>query len=188
SLVCLLPIALAVAVAEEPLAPKKVDADGLENVYRIAPGLYSGSGPEGDKAFTALQKLGIKTLISVDGARPDLEHAKKYGMAYVHVPVSYNGVPREKALQIAKAVREMPGPRYTHRPPGKHRGATGAGSAMLCADDKCRVADALAVLRIAGTDPRYAGLFKSVEDFKRPTVEELSRLPAKLPEVVSATG
>src|SRR5262249_13221300 len=58
----------------------------------------------------------------------------------------------------------------------------------LCADDRCGVEDALAVLRAAGTDPRYAGLFKSVKEFQRPTAQELARLTAALPEAVKVAG
>ena len=49
--------------------------------------------------------------------------------------------------------------------------------ARLCVDERCGVADALAVLHSAGTDPRYQGLFQSVREFRRPTAQELAALP-----------
>src|SRR5262245_14950937 len=55
----------------------KIDAPGLHNVYRITDKLFSGSSPEGDEGFRSLQELGIKTVISVDGARPDVGSAHK---------------------------------------------------------------------------------------------------------------
>lgn len=179
---------LVAGLADEPAAPKKISADGLENVFRVTPNLYSGSGPEGDASFAALKKLGVKTVLSVDGARPDVKRAKKYDLKYVHIPFGYNGVPRDKALQIAKAVREFPGPIYIHCHHGKHRGPTAAAIAQLCADDNCRVEEALHVLRSAGTDPRYTGLFKSVANFRRPSNAEMAKLPERLPEAVVATG
>lgn len=169
-------------------APQKVEADGLHNVFRITPQLYSGNGPEGDDGFESLQKLGIKTVITVDGAQPDVKRAKEFGLRYVHIPIGYNGVPREKALQLAKAVRELPGPIYIHCHHGKHRGPAAAAVARLCADEQCHADEALALLKVAGTDPRYKGLFKSVLEFKRPTAQELAKLPANLPEAVKAAG
>jgi hypothetical protein len=67
-------------------ASAKVEAKGLHNVYRITDKLISGSSPEGDEGFRSLKELGIKTIISIYGARPDLDHARKYGLRYVHLP------------------------------------------------------------------------------------------------------
>ena len=58
--------------------------------------IISGAQPEGEESFQALQKLGVKTIISVDGAKPDVETAKKYGMRYVHLPIGYDGVSRRR--------------------------------------------------------------------------------------------
>lgn len=171
-----------------PKCPVGLKLKGLENVFRIHETLYSGSGPEDDIAFDSLRTLGIKTVLSVDGARPDVERARKFGLRYVHIPIGYNGIPRDKALQIAKAVRELPGPIYIHCHHGKHRGPAGAAIARLCLDDKCVVADALAILRAAGTDARYSGLFKSVREFQRPTADDLAKIGGKLPEAVQAGG
>ena len=82
----------------------KVDAPHLPNAYRIHEKLISGGLPEGDEAFAELKELGIKTVISVDGAKPDLAMAKKYGMRYVHLPHGYDGVPDERGAELAKAV------------------------------------------------------------------------------------
>ena len=164
-------------------APAPVELQGLHNVLRISPQLYSGSGPESDKAFAALAALGVKTIISVDGARPEVEAAKAAGLRYVHVPIGYNRMPRERVVQLAKALQELPGPFYIHCHHGKHRGPAAAAIARLCADERCTVADAAALLRQAGTDPRYVGLFESVEKFVRPSAGEL-RTIGPLPETV----
>src|SRR5438046_447036 len=63
----------------EPAVGEKVEAAGLHNVFRISEKLYSGSSPEGEEGFQYLQKLGVKTIISVDGAKPEVETARKYG-------------------------------------------------------------------------------------------------------------
>jgi protein tyrosine phosphatase (PTP) superfamily phosphohydrolase (DUF442 family) len=174
--------------SDDPAPPMKVEAGGLHNVFRITDTLYSGNGPAGDKSFESLRKLGVKTIISVDAAQPDVERARKNGMRYVHIPVGYGGVPEAQALQIAKAVRELPGPFYVHCHHGKHRGPTSAAIARLCLDERCSTEAALDVLRQAGTDPRYKGLFRSVEEFRRPSAEDLAGLPKDLPEAVRPAG
>lgn len=167
--------------------PEKVEADGLHNVYRITDQLYSGSGPDREACFASLKKLGIKTVISVDGAKPDVELAKKFGLRYVHIPIPYNGVPRSQAVRLAKAVKELPGPIYIHCHHGKHRGPTAAAIAQLCADEKCTVATALELLKKAGTDPKYTGLFASVQKFQRPSRQELAGV-VELPGVVKVAS
>jgi protein tyrosine phosphatase (PTP) superfamily phosphohydrolase (DUF442 family) len=149
-----------------------VEVDGLHNVFRVSPQLYSGSGPDSARAFAALARMGVNTLISVDGARPDVETARKLGLRYIHIPIGYNGVPREKVLQLAKAMKELRAPFYLHCHHGKHRGPAAAAVARLCADEQCSVAEALQFLKKAGTDPRYKGLFESVEKLVRPEMEE----------------
>jgi protein tyrosine phosphatase (PTP) superfamily phosphohydrolase (DUF442 family) len=166
-------------------APVKVGADGLPNFVRLTDGLYSGGAPDGDTGFASLQKLGVKTVISVDGARPDVETAHKYGMRYVHIPFGYDGVPQQQALQLGRAVRDLPGPVYVHCHHGKHRSPAAAAVARLCTDERCEVADALAGMKLAGTDPHYTGLFASVTNFRRPTAADLDRAPADFPEVAA---
>ncbi|HEX5269836.1 MAG TPA: hypothetical protein VFW33_05080, partial [Gemmataceae bacterium] len=158
------------AAAPEPV---RVEAKGLLNVVRLNERLYSGSSPEGDEGFESLRALGIKTIITVDGARPDVDRAHKFGMRYVHIPIGYDGVPEEQGLRIVKAVRDLPGPVYVHCHHGKHRGAAAAAVARLCTDDRCGVEAALEGMRLAGTDPHYTGLYAAPREFRRPTAEEL---------------
>jgi protein tyrosine phosphatase (PTP) superfamily phosphohydrolase (DUF442 family) len=163
--------------------PEKVEAAGLHNVYRITARLYSGSSPEGDAGFTSLVKLGIKTILSVDGARPDVERAKKYGLRYVHLPIGYDSVSQSQALKIARAVRDLRGPVYLHCHHGKHRGPAAAAAAVLCLDGNCSVEAAVAIMKTAGTDAHYAGLYASPGKLRRPTKEELDRVAGDFPEV-----
>ena len=64
--------------------PQLIKSDGIENFYRLSDSIYSGSSPENEPAFVELQKHGIKTIISVDGAKPEVEMAKNFGLRYVH--------------------------------------------------------------------------------------------------------
>jgi hypothetical protein len=178
------PVATAPAAVE--LGP--VRAAGLHNVFRLTDKLCSGSSPDGDEGFQSLQKLGVKTIISVDGMRPDVERAHKFGMRYVHLPIGYDGVPEEQGLKIAKAVGDLPGLVYLHCHHGQHRGPAAAAVARLCLDEHCGVEQALAEMKRAGTDPHYAGLYASPRQLHRPTKEELDRVPDDFPEVAQVGG
>jgi hypothetical protein len=169
-------------------APRLVETEGLHNVYRLADGLYSGSSPEGDAGFASLQRLGIKTVLTVDGAKPDLARARQYGLRYVHLPIGYDGVPPPQALRIARAVRDLPGPIYLHCHHGKHRGPAAAAVALLCLDQSCPAEQAVAWLRTAGTDPGYKGLYAAPRELRRPTPEELDQVSAEFPETAEVGG
>jgi protein tyrosine phosphatase (PTP) superfamily phosphohydrolase (DUF442 family) len=166
-------------------SPTPVEVEGLHNVYRLSDRLYSGGGPEGDAGFAALQALGVKTVISVDGAAPDVATAERFGMRYLHVPVSYDGIPREKAWRMARAARDLPGPVYVHCHHGKHRGPAAAACVLLALDPSFTRDDAAAWLAQAGTDPRYRGLVELPRTLPRPSAADLDALPADFPAVVA---
>src|SRR5215218_4845298 len=86
-------------------APERLAIRGIENTFRLSPRLYSGGDPHGVEAFAALKSLGIRTIISVDGVTPDVEAAKRLSIRYVHLPIGYDGVPRDQALRMVKAVK-----------------------------------------------------------------------------------
>lgn len=141
-------------------APEKVMAAHLPNPWRLHPKVISGGLPASEAAFQELAELGVRTVISVDGAKPEVELASKHGLRYVHLPHGYDGVPEERAKQLAKAVRDLPGPIYIHCHHGKHRSPAAAtvacvGAGLLPADR------AREILRIAGTSESYRGLYQS---------------------------
>jgi protein tyrosine phosphatase (PTP) superfamily phosphohydrolase (DUF442 family) len=158
-----------------------VKISGVENAFRLSERLYSGSQPEGPPAFAALQRLGIKTILTVDGARPDVAEAHRHGIRYVHVPVGYEGVTRSQAYQIVQAARSLPGPVFIHCHHGKHRGPT---AAALCgiALEGWSTERAILWLKQAGTSPDYRGLYRTVEGFVAPSARELEDVPRDLPE------
>jgi protein tyrosine phosphatase (PTP) superfamily phosphohydrolase (DUF442 family) len=167
---------------------KEIKTPGLDNVFRLTDNLVSGSSPEGDAGFESLHKLGIKTIISVDGARPDVARARKYGLRYVHLPIGYDGMSREQALRIVKAARDLPGPVYIHCHHGKHRGPAAAAVVRLCTDKTCTVETAIAEMRRAGTDPRYQGLYAAPRDLRKPSEAELQRVDSDFREIASVSG
>jgi protein tyrosine phosphatase (PTP) superfamily phosphohydrolase (DUF442 family) len=168
---------------ESTIEDGPIQKKGLHNVYRITDNLFSGSSPEGDDGFQSLKELGVRTILSVDGARPDVERAQKFGLRYVHLPFGYDGIPRQRVLELAKAVRDLPGPVYLHCHHGKHRGPAAAAVIHLCLDEKCSIAQAVAEMKRAGTDPRYTGLFNLPHTLVRPTSKELDAIGNEFPEV-----
>jgi len=164
-LVALLACIAFLAHADAPSAhvPTKIESTVLPNAFRLTANIISGGQPDGEAAFKQLQDLGVRTIISVDGAKPDVALAKKYGLRYVHLPHGYDGIPHDRLLEIAKAIRELPGPIYIHCHHGKHRSPAAAAAACVTAG-YLNNAEALAVLAAAGTSKDYPGLFQSVRE------------------------
>jgi len=171
-----------------PEPPAPTDHAGLDNLLPVGDGLWSGSAPEGDPGFASLQALGVRTIISVDGAEPDVDRAKRLGIRYVHIPLNYGGVTREQALRLVRATSELPGPIYIHCHHGKHRGPTAAAIVRRCRDDAWSADEAVEFLHRAGTDQRYEGLYGAVGEFYPPSADELASVPADFPESVLPFG
>jgi protein tyrosine phosphatase (PTP) superfamily phosphohydrolase (DUF442 family) len=171
-----------------PLGQGPTDLPGLHNVCRIMDKLYSGSAPEGEAGFRSLQEHGFHTIISVDGSLPDIQRAHAFGLRYVHLPIGYDGVPREQALKIARAVRDLPGLVYLHCHHGKHRGPAAAVAARRCLDPSCTVEDALAHLKQAGTATQYVGLYAAAKEYQAVSPAELDRVSADFHEEAKLPG
>lgn len=154
-------------------APRAISSESIENFYRLGPGIYSGGDPVGEPAFRQLRDLGVRTVISVDGAAPDVESARRHGLRYVHLPIGYDGISKDQATRIVKALRAMPGPVFVHCHHGKHRGPAAAAICGMATEEWTRD-DAVAWLEAAGTSREYAGLYDSVAGFTMPTDGELA--------------
>ena len=71
------PVAVSPALAPPALDdPQPHGYLGLDNVVAYAERVYSGSAPLGPEGFQTLAAWGVDTIISVDGARPDVETAR----------------------------------------------------------------------------------------------------------------
>jgi protein tyrosine phosphatase (PTP) superfamily phosphohydrolase (DUF442 family) len=173
--------ASAPATNAAPATIHPLQAKGITNFYQLSDRVYSGSAPEGDAAFAELKARGIKTIITVDGAKPDVETAARYGLRYVHLPIGYDGVPTNQAVRLVKAAESLPGPIYVHCHHGLHRGP--AGAAVICmALEGWTPEQAHAWLTLAGTATNYLGLYRSVDLFRPPTAEALKNVSADFPE------
>ncbi len=163
---------------------RRIESRHLPNSYRLTDKVISGGQPDGDAAFAELSALGVKTIISVDGARPDVAAAKKFGLRYVHLPHGYDGIADDRLKELAKAVRDLPGPIYIHCHHGKHRSPAAAAAACVTVG-MLEAADALTVLKIAGTSPSYRGLFSAVASAKKVDPAVLNMLPVEFREVAT---
>lgn len=137
------------------------DQPGVHNVLEFDDGIISGSVPDGEDGFRSLEAMGIRTIISVDGARPDLELARAHDMRYIHVPIRYNGIEDEDKLALARAIREAEGPIYVHCHHGKHRGPAAAAYALV-ACERITPDFGVALMKEAGTSSKYPGLYDAV--------------------------
>ena len=163
------------------MTPQKLVADHLPNAFRIHDRVISGGQPEGDAGFRELKNLGVKTIISVDGARPNVELARKYGLKYVHLPHGYDGIPQQRARELAKAVRDLEGPIYIHCHHGHHRSPAAATVACVSAG-LIEPSAAISILKAAGTSENYRGLYQSAEAARKLDEALLDALQAEFPE------
>jgi len=184
------PVAAPVA-APEGLAARG-EAAGIHNLAEVTPGLFRGAQPEGDASFALLASLGVKTILSVDGSRPDAEGAAKHGIRTVHIPVEYSGISRGEQARIARVALDLPAPLFVHCHHGKHRGPAACGIAWMARTGVSPEA-VIADMKVAGTDPKYAGLYGDIGAFRPPTAEELAAVKeedlgpsARLPDLVEA--
>ena len=169
-----------------PPAYRHIEIPGIHNAFHVGEKIYSGSQPEGDEAFAALAKLGVKTIVSVDGSKPDVEAARKHGLGYVHLPFEYDGVPTNRITELAKAVQSSPGAVFVHCHHGLHRGPTAV--AVICeATQGWTTNQAQAWMREAGTEPDYSELYRSAATLTKPTTEQLAAVK-DLPEVAKTSS
>ncbi len=168
-----------------PGAPAQLEIDGAHAVWRLSDRVLSGSVPEGDAAFAALASLGVRTVLSVDGARPDLDAMRRHGLRSIHLPVGYDGIERARAVEIVRAVEESPGPVYVHCHHGRHRGPTAAAIALIAVEG-WSAERAVAQMRAIGTSSQYVGLYDVVARFDAPTARERATArSAPLPAVAA---
>lgn len=172
----------------EPAAERfpAINTPHIPNVHRVTDKVIAGALPEGEEGYAELARLGVKTVIDVDGVAPNLELARRYGLQYVHLPFGYGGVPERRGEEIAKAIQEFPGPVYIHCHHGKHRAA--AAAAVGCIEAGMVPPDeAEEILKTFGTGAEYKGLWQSARDARPLDPRELADLKvqyvavAKLP-------
>jgi protein tyrosine phosphatase (PTP) superfamily phosphohydrolase (DUF442 family) len=175
-------MASAAAATNRPFTPVGNPAL-LPNAHVVTEKVIAGAQPEGDAAFALLKQMGIKTIISVDGSKPDVATARKYGLRYVHLPITYSGVTKEQGEAVAKAIDVLPGPIYIHCHHGKHRAA--AATAVACVyNGSLPPARAESLLHTLGTGEDYKGLWKAARDARPIDRKTIDALDVKFVESV----
>jgi hypothetical protein len=165
------------------------DMSGLHNVVAYHDGYYSGSVPEGTEGFDTLATMGVRTIISVDGAVPDVEKARARGMRYIHLPIGYNGFDDTRKLELARATRDAMknGAVYVHCHHGKHRSAGAAGTAAASIGWSS-AEDMVKRMKVSGTSPGYKGLYGCTLTATALPADVIDAVPANFPEISRPVG
>jgi protein tyrosine phosphatase (PTP) superfamily phosphohydrolase (DUF442 family) len=158
----------------------------IHHVFRVTTNVFSGNSPASDAAFAEIARLGVKTIVSVDGGKPEVEAARRHGIRYIHLPIGYDGVPAQRVAELTKAAQSVEGPIYVHCHHGLHRGP--AAVAVICeATAGWTTNQAAAWLQQAGTSLDYPGLYRSALEFRQPSAATLSAI-TQLPEIAKASS
>lgn len=165
------------------------DYPGLHNAVTYHEGFVSGSVPEGDAGFETLAAMGVKTIISVDGAEPEVDKAAARGMRYIHLPIGYNGFDEERKLQLVRATRDAmkDGPVYIHCHHGKHRSA-GAAATVVASLGWQTPAAGVERMKVSGTAPNYKGLYACAQGATVLGAGVIDAVPAGFPAVSKPSG
>lgn len=172
-----------------PRDEQPTDLPGLHNVVAFVDDYYSGSAPEGEEGFATLAALGVKTIVSVDGAAPDVEAAAAHGIRYIHLPIGYNGFDEQRKLELARASRDAieQGPVYIHCHHGKHRSAGAAGTAAA-ALGWATAEEMVARMKISGTSPSYSGLYACTAETTTVDAALIDAIAPDFPSVSQPAG
>jgi len=161
--------------------------EGIENAFQLGPRLWSGGEPHGDQAFKALAAAGVRTVVSVDGAKPDLDSARRHGLRYVHIPIGYDGLSSDAVASLASLTTTDRGGVFVHCHHGRHRGPT-AAAILARASGAWDAPLAEAWQKRAGTSSDYPGLHQAVREFRMPDAASLHAAGARLRSSVAPSG
>lgn len=168
--------------------PTPRDFPGIHNAVAYHEGFVSGSAPEGDVGFDTLAGMGVKAIISVDGAVPEVEKAEARGIRYIHLPIGYNGFDDERRRQLTRATRDAmrDGPVYIHCHHGKHRSA-GAAAAIAASLGWMDADEGVARMKVSGTAANYTGLYACAMEAAAMSEQEVDAVPAQFASVWTPT-
>jgi hypothetical protein len=180
---CLLSVCLLLPACDDgdrPAVTNGTQPTPPTRLRQAAPGLWCGAQPDGLDDFQALRNLGVRTVLSVDGALPDLGAATAAGLRYVHIPLGYDGIKQADALSLAQAVRDAGGGIYIHCHHGRHRGPAACAVAGVLTG-RLTPEQAEPLLRAAGTGPEYVGLWEAARMARPLSAADLAALATDLP-------
>ncbi len=165
-------------------ASTPADYPGVHNAVAYHDGFVSGGVPEGDAGFDTLAVWGVKAIISVDGAAPDVARAEARGIRYIHLPIGYNGFDERRRLELARATRDAmgAGPVYIHCHHGKRRSA-GAAGAIVASLGWTTPEGGVERMKVSGTAPNYKGLYACAQGAALLDAGTIDGVPSELPSV-----
>lgn len=194
-LVCVLilpVIPIACNASQNRPIPQTLPIGPIQNLHQLSDDLYSGGEPPTAEHYEQLSKLGIRTVVSVDAIAPDPELAAVHGIRVVHLPIGYDGIDDQRAVELAAAIHTLEHPIFVHCHHGKHRGpaalTVGAIGAGLISNEQAE-----RYMQIAGTSPKYPGLWEAARKahpFNDESLESVPELPSRAPvsDFVDAMG
>lgn len=66
---------------------KPIDDPNFPTVYRVTDNLYRGPSVRNDKEYAALERLGVRTIVSLRYFNHEEEEARRHGFDYIRIPV-----------------------------------------------------------------------------------------------------
>tara|TARA_R110000737_G_scaffold120671_4_gene153060 strand:+ start:82144 stop:83109 length:966 start_codon:yes stop_codon:yes gene_type:complete len=178
-----LPIACSQHRPIETAADHPLHDGPIHNLHQLKPGLYSGGEPPEASHYAQLAEMGIRTVVSVDAIPPNPELAAPYGIRIIHLPIGYDGISDERAVELAAAIDASEQPIYVHCHHGKHRGpaalCVGAIGAGLITNEQAND-----YMKVTGTSAHYTGLWKAASEahpIDESTLRAVPELPSKAP-------
>ncbi len=112
SLVLALSLGPGSVLASPPALPRPaawataIMAGGVENLYRVEPGLFRSAQPT-SAGFRELAALGVKAILDVAGGEGDVPAARGTDLKLLHVPMSAFGLRDDR---VVKALRILTDP------------------------------------------------------------------------------
>ncbi len=193
TLILLLPMIPLACRSSQTRSSTQTLPDGpIHNLHQLSDGLYSGGEPPTKEHYEQLSKLGIRTVISVDAIAPDPKLAASHGIRIVHLPIGYDGIDDQRAVELAAAIDTLEHPMFVHCHHGKHRGpaalTVGAIGAGLINNDQAE-----RYMQTTGTSSKYPGLWEAARrahPFNAESLKNVPELPARAPvsDFVDAMG
>ena len=163
------------------LFPKSSSAETHLKIRQLTPKVSYGSTPLTATEFDLLKAEGFNTIISVDGVTPNLNFSEPRSIDYVHLPIGYSGVDRQRALDLSKTADAASGRIYIHCHHGKHRAPVAA--ILACAGNGSLPINKITeVLQMNPSVRRYVGLMesaRSAELFSKETLQDHQIVPHK---------
>lgn len=156
------------------LFPESSIAETHLKIRQLTPKVSYGSTPLTETEFILLKAKGFNTIISVDGVAPNLNFSESRSLDYVHLPIGYSGVDRQRALDLSKTADAASGRIYIHCHRGKHRAPVAAIIACT-GNGSLPINKITEVLQMNPSVQRYEGLMesaRSAELFSKETLQD----------------